>query len=102
MNLKDLAKKLRKAAEKATGGEWVEDDGNIFDKATNDKVMPYIMKLMAKEIDQHDPNNQPSRPKPLICTTTQETVNFENNAAYLELCSPANILRILDALEKKE
>ena len=102
MNLKDLTIKLRATAEKATGGEWVEDDGNIFDKAKSDAVMPYIEKLMAGEIDQDDPDNQPSRPKPLICTTTQETVNFENNAEYLELCSPANILRILDALEDKK
>jgi hypothetical protein len=74
---------LREAASKATPGEWASEDGG--------QIICIVEQL------------EPALPFPPIATTwIQNGLSDEqniNNGDFISLANPANVLRLLDALE---
>lgn len=73
---------IEERAEAATPGPWSEDDGNVFSTPLSERRHEIIMRRIHGEDIPHPDHDEP-HPMGFVCTTTQETANFDNNADFI-------------------
>ena len=73
----------------ATEGPWVEDDGNIFSKPLSNLRHEQIQLRLNGDKNIPHPDRDRTHPLGFVATTTQETDNFENDAAFITVSRSA-------------
>jgi hypothetical protein len=76
--------KWQAMCDSATEGPWTEDDGNIFSKPLSRLRREQIQLRLNGDKSIPHPDEGRTQPLGFVATTTQETDNFENDAAFIQ------------------
>ena len=93
---------LKRLAQLASPGPWIEDDGNIFSCPLNERRDEIIMKrILDEERVFHTDDNSALGGFPLgfVAQCNQSLPNFDADANFIAAASPFVILKLIKELE---